>query len=416
MEEKENPLQIALYQLDQVVERINLDSSIHKRLRKPERCFIVSVPVRMDNGGVEVFDGFRVHHSTTRGPAKGGIRYHPDVTLDEVTALAMWMTWKCAVVDIPFCGAKGGIVCNPKVMSRTEIQGMTRRYTAELVNVFGPHTDIPAPDVYTDPQVMAWIMDTYSRAVGHAEPGVVTGKPISIGGSLGRNEATSRGCIFTIYNLLRRLGRKVEDQTVIVQGYGNVGYNAAQIIHKGGAKLIAASDSQGGVCNPKGLEPRDLADYKEKRGSLRDYPEADNITNEELLELDCDILIPAALENQITKENADRIKADIIAEGANGPTTPEADEILFDRGKYHIPDILANAGGVTVSYFEWVQGLERNFWSEGEVNNRLNDIMDRAFDSVWEIAQQEKVHMRMAAYILAVKRVAEAKLLRGLYP
>jgi len=416
MKQKENSLQVALNQLDQVVKKIDLDPSIYKRLRKPEKCFLVSIPVRMDDGSVEVFDGCRVHHCTSRGPAKGGIRYHPEVTLDEVKALAMWMTWKCAVVDIPYGGAKGGVACNPKKMSRREIQGMTRRYTSELINVFGPQTDIPAPDVYTNAQVMAWIMDTYSISVGYAEPGVVTGKPIEIGGSLGRDQATSRGCIFTIYNLLRRLNRQVEDQTVVVQGYGNVGYNAAQIICDGGAKLIGASDSGGGVYNPKGLDPRALVQYKKNHGSLHGYPDADNITNAELLEIDCSILIPAALANQITKENADRIKAEIIAEGANGPTTPEADEILFGRGKYHIPDILANAGGVTVSYFEWVQGLERNFWSEDEVNNKLKDIMDQAFDSVWQIAQEEKVHMRMAAYILAVKRVAKAKLLRGLYP
>ncbi|OEU67360.1 MAG: glutamate dehydrogenase [Desulfobacterales bacterium PC51MH44] len=413
---KENPLQIALHQFSQVAEKINLEPAIRKRLQKPHRSFIVTMPVRMDDDSVEVFEGYRVHHCTTRGPAKGGIRYHPDVTLDEVTALAMWMTWKCAVVNIPFGGAKGGVVCNPKDMSRREIQGLTRRYTSELINVFGPQTDIPAPDVYTNPQVMAWIMDTYSMSVGYAEPGVVTGKPIPIGGSLGRNEATSRGCIFSIYSLLKRLNRNVEDKTVVVQGFGNVGYYAAEIIHDAGAKLIAASDSRGGVYNPNGLDPRALAKYKEQNGSLHGYPEADNVTNQELLELDCSILIPAALENQITRENADRIKADIIVEGANGPTTPEADEILYERGKDHIPDILANAGGVTVSYFEWVQGLERYFWTEDEVNNQLKGIMDAAFDSVWGIAQEEKVHMRMAAYILAVKRVAEAKLLRGLYP
>ncbi len=411
-----SPLENALEQFDLVAKKIDLDASIYNRLRKPEKCYIVYVPVRRDNGVVEVFEGFRVHHSTSRGPAKGGIRYHPDVSLEEVTALSMWMTWKCAVVNIPFGGAKGGVVCNPKSMSRCEIQGLTRRYTSELINVFGPHTDIPAPDVNTNPQIMAWIMDTYSIAVGYAEPGVVTGKPIDIGGSLGRNEATSRGCIFTIYNLLKRLNRNVEDQTVVVQGYGNVGYNAAQIIHDDGAKVIAVSDSRGGVYNPNGLDPRELLNYKQEHGSFKGFPGADEVTNEELLELDCNILIPAALENVITKDNADRIKADIIAEGANGPTTTEADEILFERGIYHIPDILANAGGVTVSYYEWVQGLERDFWCEDEVNRKLKNIMDRAFDCVWDISQREKVHMRMAAYILAVSRVARAKLWRGLYP
>jgi glutamate dehydrogenase (NAD(P)+) len=293
---------------------------------------------------------------------------------------------------------------------------LTRRYTAELVNVFGPRTDIPAPDVYTNPQIMAWIMDTYSMSIGYAEPGVVTGKPIAVGGSLGRNEATSRGCVFSIQSVLRILNRHVDQQTVAVQGYGNVGYHAAQIIHDDGASIIAASDSSGGVYNPKGLDPRDLLRHKQESGSVLGYPGADPITNAELLELDCSILIPAAMENQITERNADRINADIIAEGANGPTTPAADEILFERGKCHLPDILANAGGVTVSYFEWVQGLERYFWTEEEVNSKLKNIMDRAFGRVWELAQEEKVNMRMASYMLAVKRVEEAMLLRGLYP
>ncbi len=416
MSENDNSLDVAVRQFDLVAERINLDSSIHRRLRRPARCYIVSVPIRMETGEVEVFTGYRVHHNTSRGPAKGGIRYHPDVTLDETTALAMWMTWKCAVVNIPYGGAKGGVACNPKAMSRRELQRLTRRYTFELINVFGPKTDIPAPDVYTNPQIMSWIMDTYSMSIGYAEPGVVTGKPISVGGSLGRNEATSRGCVFTIYALLRRLNRHVDEQTVAVQGYGNVGYHAAQIIHDGGAKIIAASDSRGGVYNPKGLDPRELLKHKEENGSLFGYPGADNVTNEELLELDCSILVPAAMENQITERNADRIKAEIIAEGANGPTTPVADEILFERGKYHLPDILANAGGVTVSYFEWVQDLERYFWSEEQINSSLERIMNGAFDSVWDLSQEEKTNMRMASYILAVKRVTEAMLLRGLYP
>jgi glutamate dehydrogenase (NAD(P)+) len=416
MSGKDNSLDVAVQQLEQVAERINLDPSIHRRLQKPARSYIVSVPIRLDNGEVEVFEGYRVHHNTSRGPAKGGIRYHPDLTLEETTALSMWMTWKCAVVNIPYGGAKGGVACNPKIMSRAELQRLTRRYTSELINVFGPQTDIPAPDVYTNPQIMSWIMDTYSVSVGYAEPGVVTGKPIAVGGSLGRNEATSRGCVFTIHSLLRRLNRQVEDQTVAVQGYGNVGYHAAQIIHDDGAKIIAVADSRGGVFNPKGLDPRALAKHKEQTGSVTDYPDADNITNEELLELDCSILIPAAMENQITQKNADRIRADIVAEGANGPTTPAADQILFEKGKYHLPDILANAGGVTVSYFEWVQGLERYFWTEEEVNSKMKGIMDRAFEEVWELAQKEKVTMRMASYMLAVKRVTEAMLLRGLHP
>ncbi len=416
MSEKENALNVAVRQLDLVAERVGLDPAIHKRLSKPARCYIVSVPVRMDDRSVEVFTGYRVHHNTSRGPAKGGIRYHPDVTLEETTALSMWMTWKCAVVNIPYGGAKGGVACNPKTMSRGEIQRMTRRYTSELINVFGPRTDIPAPDVYTNPQIMSWIMDTYSMSVGYAEPGVVTGKPIAVGGSQGRNEATSRGCVFSIYALLRVLKSNLDEQTVAVQGYGNVGYHAAQILQDGGAKIIAASDSIGGVYNPKGLDSRALMEHKEESGSVQGYPGADNVTNEELLELDCSILVPAALDNQITGRNADRIKAQIIAEGANGPTTPEADEILFDRGKYHLPDILANAGGVTVSYFEWVQDLERYFWSEEQVNSSLERIMTGAFEDVWNLAQEEKVNMRMASYILAVKRVSEAMLLRGLHP
>ncbi|MEJ2429244.1 MAG: Glu/Leu/Phe/Val dehydrogenase [Deltaproteobacteria bacterium] len=413
---KENPLEISLRQLDTVAERIKLDSAIHKRLRVPARCYIVSCPVRMDAGGVEVFRGYRVHHNTSRGPAKGGIRYHPDVTLDEITALSMWMTWKCAVVDIPYGGAKGGVACNPKEMSRTELQHLTRRYTSELVNVFGPRTDIPAPDVYTNPEIMAWIMDTYSMAIGYAEPGVVTGKPIAVGGSLGRFGATSRGCAYSIYSLLEKLNRGIDGQTVAIQGFGNVGYNAAEILHDDKVTIVAVSDSTGGVYNASGLDPRALMKYKEKSGTVYGYPEGDKVTNEELLELDCTILIPAALENVITSRNADRIKAEIIAEGANGPSTPDADDILYDRGKYHLPDVLANAGGVTVSYFEWVQGLERYFWTEEEVNFKLKGIMDRAFENVWQLSQTEKVNMRMAAHMVAVKRVADAMLLRGLYP
>ncbi|MFP3870165.1 MAG: Glu/Leu/Phe/Val family dehydrogenase [Syntrophobacteria bacterium] len=412
----ENALDIAVNQLDLVAERTKLDPAIHKRLSRPARCYIVSIPIRMDDDSVEVFTGYRVHHNTSRGPAKGGIRYHPEVSLDEVTALSMWMTWKCAVVNIPFGGAKGGVACNPKEMSRRELQRLTRRYTSELINVFGPRTDIPAPDVYTDPRVMSWIMDTYSVSVGYAEPGVVTGKPIALGGSLGRNEATSRGCVFTVYSLLRRLNRNLDEQTVAVQGYGNVGYHAALILHDDGATVVAVSDSSGGVYNPRGLDPRAVEQYKHQNGSVQGYPEADNITNEELLELDCSVLIPAALGNQITENNADRLKAQIVAEGANGPTTPAADGILEERGIYHLPDILANAGGVTVSYFEWVQGLERSFWSEAEVNARLKEIMEAAFDSVWQIAERERVSMRTASYMLALKRVEEAMLLRGLYP
>ncbi|MBW1943818.1 MAG: Glu/Leu/Phe/Val dehydrogenase [Deltaproteobacteria bacterium] len=412
----ENPLDIALSQLDMVAKQINLDPAIHNRFRKPFKCFIVSIPIRLDDGSVEVFTGYRVHHNTSRGPAKGGIRYHPDVNLDEVIALAMWMTWKCAVVDIPFGGAKGGVACNPKAMSRAELQRLTRRYTSELINVFGPQTDIPAPDVYTNPQIMSWIMDTYSVSIGYVEPSVVTGKPPAVGGTLGRQEATGRGCVFALHSLLKKLGKNIDEQTVAVQGFGKVGYNAADIIRNDGAEVIAVSDSKGGVYNPKGLDTKKLWQFKEESGSVHGYPDGDDLSNEELLELECSILIPAAMENQITEKNADRIKAEIIAEGANGPTTPDADRILLERGKHMLPDIIANAGGVTTSYFEWVQGLERYFWSEDEVNSKLKRIMDLAFENVWEIATRDKVTMRMACYILAVNRVSEAMLLRGLYP
>ncbi|MEW6441237.1 MAG: Glu/Leu/Phe/Val dehydrogenase [bacterium] len=409
-------MEMAVRQLDIVAERIRLDPAIHKRLRTPFRSFIVSVPVCMDDGSVEVFTGYRVQHNTSRGPAKGGIRYHPEVTLDEVSALAMWMTWKCAVVNIPFGGAKGGVACNPKEMSQPEIQRLTRRYTSELINVFGPRTDIPAPDVYTNPQIMSWIMDTYSMSVGYAEPGVVTGKPMAVGGSAGRNEATSRGCAFVIQSLLRRLHRNLEDLTVAVQGYGNVGYNAARILHELGARIVAVSDSRGGAYNPRGLDPVAVAAHKARTGSVTAYPGADSVTNEELLELDCTILIPAALGHQIDEANADRVRAQIIVEGANGPVSPAADDILFRKGKHHLPDILANAGGVTVSYFEWVQGLERYFWSEGEVQSRLKGIMEEAFESVWQISQDQRVNMRLASYVVAVQRVRDAMVLRGLYP
>jgi glutamate dehydrogenase (NAD(P)+) len=357
-----------------------------------------------------------VQHNLSRGPAKGGIRYHPDVTLDEVRALAMWMTWKCAVVGIPYGGAKGGVVCNPKQMSERELERLTRRFTSEIIMFIGPDSDIPAPDVNTDAQTMAWIMDTYSMTKGYSVPAVVTGKPVEIGGSLGRREATGRGVMFTTREALKHLGMPIEGVRVVVQGFGNVGAIGAELLQELGCTVIAVSDSRGGVYNPKGLDARDVMRHKKETGAVAGYPGTDAVTNKELLELDCEVLVPAALENEITKENADRLKARVIAEGANGPTTPEADDILFDKGSFVIPDILANAGGVTVSYFEWVQGLQNFFWTEEEVNQNLEKIMVKAFQDVLAISQRREVNMRIAAYILAIDRVATATLLRGIYP
>jgi len=416
MAESRNPWEIALSQLDRVAKRIGLDEEIHERLRHPRRILIVSFPVRMDDGRMRVFTGYRVHHSLDRGPAKGGIRYHPDVTLDEVKALAMWMTWKCAVVDIPFGGAKGGVVCDPKEMSRGELERLTRRYTTELMILLGPEKDIPAPDVYTDAQTMAWIMDTYSMNVGYSVPGVVTGKPLSIGGSRGREEATGRGVVLTILEAMKKLGMPKDGVTVAIQGFGNVGGTVARLLYREGIRVVAVSDSRGGIYNPEGLDLEALFLHKREAGTVVGFPGGEDITNQELLTLKCDVLVPAALENQITEENADRVRARIVAEGANGPTTPEADAILYEKGVFLIPDILANAGGVTVSYFEWVQSLQAFFWSEQEVNIRLKDIMVRSFHEVYEIQRKERVDMRLAAYILAVGRVAEAFRTRGLYP
>jgi glutamate dehydrogenase (NAD(P)+) len=412
-----NPWEIALARLDAVAERLHLEPGIHKKLRFPERILVVSIPTKMDDGSVEIFSGYRVQHSMARGPAKGGIRYHPSVGLDEVKALAMWMTWKCAVVDIPFGGAKGGVVCDPKKMSVGELERMTRRFTSELRIIIGPDRDIPAPDVATDAQTMAWIMDTYSMNVGHAVPGVVTGKPISIGGSRGREEATGRGVIWTVAFAAERLGLRLDKATAVIQGFGKVGRAAAIFLASYGCRIIAIGDSGGGIYNPKGLDLDILTVQTRRTGSVAGTPVGDALSgNDELFTIPCDILIPAALENQITTANAPRITARIIAEGANGPTTPEADTILNDRGSFIIPDILANAGGVTVSYFEWVQGREEYFWSEEEVNTRLHDIMKRSFIEVFDLHQKEKVDMRTAAYLLAVGRVAEAIRIRGIYP
>ena len=403
-------------QLDDVAQIIGLSQAVHAYLREPKRVLTVSIPVRMDSGQFKVFEGYRVQHNMSRGPGKGGIRFHPDVTLDEVKALAMWMTWKCALVNLPFGGAKGGVICDTKAMSAHELENLTRRYTSEISIIIGPEKDIPAPDVYTTPQIMAWIMDTYSMQKGYSIPGVVTGKPISIGGSLGRDKATARGCHYIVNEAMRELGLTVEGATVAIQGFGNAGLNAAELMSAGGYTVVAVSDSQGGVANPKGLDVRGLIAHKEETGSVVGFRGGERLGNREVLEYSCDVLVPTALEKVITEENAPRIKAKIVAEAANGPTLPEADEILFDRGIMVLPDILANAGGVTVSYFEWVQDLQENFWEEDEINDRLKKKMVRAFKETLEQAKRHKVNMRRGAYCVAIERVAEATTMRGLYP
>jgi glutamate dehydrogenase (NAD(P)+) len=408
-----NPYHIAQSQFDIAAEHLKLQNGLRKVLRTPRRVVEVSVPMRLDTGEVHMFVGYRVQHNTARGPAKGGIRYHPDVTLDEVKALASWMTWKTATVNIPFGGAKGGVACDPKHMSRNELERMTRRYTAEIAPFIGPDRDIPAPDVYTDAQTMAWIMDTYSTAVGHLAPAVVTGKPVSLGGSLGRNEATARGCLFVVREACKVRNTPLAGATVAIQGFGNAGGIAAQLFAEDGAKIIAVSDSRGGVLNRRGIDPQAALRHKAHTGSVMDLPGTSPISNADLLALECDILIPAALENVITRANAHFVKAKIVAEAANGPTTPGADEILARNGVFVLPDILANAGGVTVSYFEWVQNQQYYCWSEAEVNAKLEQVMKNAFHDVHEVAQKCRVHTRTAAYILAVGRVAEATLMRG---
>jgi len=414
--EELNHLAIARQQLDTVAEQIHLDPGALERLRSPKRVLTVSILTELDDGTARTFTGYRVHHSLDRGPAKGGIRYHPDVTLDEVTALAMLMTWKCALVDIPYGGAKGGVICDPTQMSPKEVERLTRRLTSELMIILGPDKDIPAPDVNTDAQTMAWIMDTYSMNVGHSVPSVVTGKPLSVGGSRGREEATSRGCVCAVTDALQHLEMPIAGARVVVQGFGNVGGNAARLIEDEGATVVAVSDVHGGIHNPKGLDIGKVVAHSRENGRVSGFPGADGLTNEELLEIECDILIPAALGNQITETNADRIRTKIVAEGANGPTTPGADCILRDRGVFVIPDILANAGGVTVSYFEWVQGLMEFFWTEEEVNDRLQRIMHQAFHDTLGVSLRDGIDMRLAAYTLAVARVAEAARVRGLYP
>jgi glutamate dehydrogenase (NAD(P)+) len=406
----------ALAYLDEAAELMGLDPSVHAVLREPKRSLSVSVPVRLDSGDVRVFKGYRVHHDVTRGPAKGGIRYHPSVGLDEVQALAMWMTWKCAVANIPFGGAKGGVIVDPRTLSAGELERMTRRYASEILPLLGAERDIPAPDVGTDEQVMAWMMDTYSMTVGFSVPGVVTGKPVSIGGSYGRADATSRGVLYQTLSALEKKGMTVEDASVAIQGFGKVGGAAARLLHDQGCRIVAVADEKGGPYLDRGLDPDEIQRFKAAGGDLSELPEGDRISSEELLELGVDVLIPAALESVITAANADQVKAPIVVEAANGPTTPAADRILRDKGTFVVPDILANSGGVAVSYFEWVQDLQAYFWSEDDVNARLRRVMDAAFDDVWTMAQKKGYSMRQAATVLAVSRVAEAQRARGLYP
>jgi glutamate dehydrogenase (NAD(P)+) len=412
----QNVWEMAQQQLDDVARLIGLNESIHGFLREPKRVLEVSVPVRMDNGVFRMFKGYRVQHNMSRGPTKGGIRYHPDVSLDEVKALAMWMTWKCALVNIPFGGAKGGVICDAKNMSEQELENLTRRFTSEISIIIGPEKDIPAPDVYTTPQIMAWIMDTFSMQAGYSVPGVVTGKPVAIGGSLGRDKATARGCLYVVDEAMQSLGCPIDGARVAIQGFGNAGMYAADLMSKRGYRIVAVSDSRGGVANPKGLDIAGLVAHKTETGSVVGFTGGERVDNRQVLEYDCDVLIPAALEKVITAANAPHIKAKIIAEAANGPTLPEADRILFDRGIMVLPDILANAGGVTVSYLEWVQDLQENFWEEEEINERLKRKMVRAFNETRDQAQRLHIDMRRGAYVVAVSRVAEATKLRGLYP
>jgi len=411
-----NEFETAQRQFDKAAEILNLDPNTRRVLRTPQRMLEVHFPVHMDHGGIEMFTGYRVQHNLHRGPTKGGIRYHPDVTLDEVKALAMWMTWKCAIIGLPFGGAKGGVVVDPSRLSLAELEHLTRRFTTEIAIIIGPERDIPAPDVNTNGQTMAWMMDTYSMHAGHSVPAVVTGKPISIGGSEGRIEATGRGVMLVTMEGLKTLGIPPGNATVAVQGFGNVGSNSARLLAHEGTHLVAVSDVTGGVYNPKGVSVPEVARFLQEHGTLAGFPNADTVTNAELLELPVTVLVPAALGNQITEENAARVRATIVTEGANGPTTPEADLILHDNGVFLIPDVLANAGGVTVSYFEWVQDLQQFFWAEREINEKLASIMRKSFSKTYETAQNNGVDMRMGAYIQAVRTVAAATDARSIYP
>ncbi|HQR32810.1 MAG TPA: Glu/Leu/Phe/Val dehydrogenase [Blastocatellia bacterium] len=412
---EENPFASMMSRFDHAAQLLNLDPDLYKVLRVPNREITIYIPVFMDDGHIEVFTGYRVQHNFARGPAKGGIRYAPDVTLDEVRALAAWMTWKCAVVNIPFGGAKGGVICDPSQMSQGELERMTRRYTAELVDFIGPERDVPAPDMNTNEQTMAWIMDTYSMHVRHTETAVVTGKPIDLSGSRGRREATGRGVLFVVDEAVQKLGMTPKDTRVVVQGSGNVGGIAAKLMHEAGYKIVAISDIHSGIHHPKGLDLPHAMAYLSRNKTFEGYAEADHVTNQELLELDCEVLVPAATENQITSANASRIRCKILAEGANGPTTARADDILEQKGVFVIPDILANAGGVTCSYFEWVQDRMGYFWKEEMVNERLKDIMVASFHDVSKYAESHSVNNRIAAYMLAIDRVAYITRVRGIY-
>ena len=406
----------ALEYFDEAAKLMDLDPAIHEILRQPKRSLIVSIPVRLDSGDIRVFTGYRVHHDVTRGPAKGGIRYHPEVSLDEVKALAMAMTWKCAVVNVPYGGAKGGITVDTRGMSRGEIERMTRRFASEILPLIGPNRDIPAPDLNTDEQIMAWMMDTYSVNMGYSVPGVVTGKPVSIGGSQGRPEATGRGVMYQIISAFKTLGMGVDDRSVAVQGFGKVGGSVARLLHDQGCRIVAVSDVTGGIYHERGLDPEAVDRYCRAAGSVAGFPGTDAITNAELLALEVDVLVPAALAGVINGSNVEKVRARIVAEGANGPTTPLADRVLNERNVLIIPDVVANAGGVVVSYFEWVQDLQAFFWSEEEVNIRLRQVMERSFQEVFSMARERACTMRQAATILAVTRVAEAWRARGLYP
>ena len=412
---EENPFESMMSRFDHAARLLNLNPDLYKVLRVPNREFTVYIPVFMDDGRVEVFTGYRVQHNFARGPAKGGIRYAPDVTLDEVRALAAWMTWKCAVVNIPFGGAKGGIICDPAQMSQSELERMTRRYTAELIDVIGPERDVPAPDMNTNEQTMAWIMDTYSMHARHTVTAVVTGKPIDLSGSRGRREATGRGLLFVVNEAVKKLGLKIPETRVVIQGSGNVGGTAALLMHETGYRVVAISDIHGAIYHPQGLNVPEVIDYLATHKSLEKYPHAEQISNHELLELDCEVLMPAATENQITSQNASRIKCRILAEGANGPTTAAADDILEQNGVFVIPDILANAGGVTCSYFEWVQDRMGYFWKEDKVNERLQDVIVASFNDVVKYAETHNVNNRIAAYMLAIDRVAYVTQVRGIY-
>src|SRR6266849_3944873 len=411
-----NPYAMAVQQFELAADKIGLSEDMREILRKPKRELTVNFPVRLDNGYIKTFTGYRVQHNVTRGPAKGGIRFSPEVTLDEVKALAMWMTWKCAVVGIPYGGAKGGVICNPKHMTHGELERLTRRYATEIAIFIGPHCDILAPDVNTNPQVMAWMMDTYSMHNGFSIPAVVTGKPLSIGGSQGRNDATATGVLFVTRQAAKRSGMQLKAARVGIQGYGNAGGVAARLFHNEGCKIVAVSDTSGGIYNESGLDPAAVLRFKQERGSVINYPRAQHIGVQDVLEVPCDILVPAATEGVITAANADRVQARIVSEAANGPTTPAADRILLMKGTLIVPDILANAGGVTVSYFEWVQDLQSFFWGVEEITQKLEVIMNKAFEAVANKADQYSSDFRLAANMLAISRVAEATQVRGIYP